>query len=171
MAIDTRKNIAFQAAARARIAKLRVSRDFRRPLTDLPIRQGQEVPGVVRQEFIYAGGDRKVVRLHAKVMVALLKAMLKAKTIEVTATSESKYSGSFRTWAQQAELYSDYQNGSGHMAARPGFGYHQTGRAFDGLEWSERERDAMESVRVSGLRFHSGEVFGDPPHYSFGAVG
>jgi len=37
----------------------------------------------------------------------------------------------FRTNAKQAELYRAYQNGTGNLAARPGYSNHQSGHALD----------------------------------------
>ena len=37
----------------------------------------------------------------------------------------------FRTYAKQAELYRDWRAGEGHLAARPGYSNHQSGRALD----------------------------------------
>jgi LAS superfamily LD-carboxypeptidase LdcB len=37
----------------------------------------------------------------------------------------------FRSHEQQKELYRDYRHGWGHLAARPGYSNHQSGRALD----------------------------------------
>src|SRR5437899_1951422 len=37
----------------------------------------------------------------------------------------------FRSHAKQKELYKDYVKGRGHLAARPGFSNHESGRALD----------------------------------------
>src|SRR5262245_30937418 len=37
----------------------------------------------------------------------------------------------FRSHYKQKELYRDYRRGWGHLAARPGYSNHQSGRALD----------------------------------------
>ncbi|HEY5947089.1 MAG TPA: D-alanyl-D-alanine carboxypeptidase family protein [Kofleriaceae bacterium] len=37
----------------------------------------------------------------------------------------------FRSHEQQKQLYRDYQRGWGHLAARPGYSNHQSGKALD----------------------------------------
>ena len=37
----------------------------------------------------------------------------------------------FRSNSEQADLYRRYQNGTGNLAARPGYSNHQNGRALD----------------------------------------
>lgn len=166
------RHLATQAELRLQIARLRASRDYRRPLTHLPIVKGQEIPGIVRRRFQFRSGDVKEVRLHARVMVAFLRALLRDPGLEVTADAASAYSGSFRSWAQQNWLYQEYLLGRGHKAAQPGHGYHQTGRALDMIGGgTQRVNDAMLAVRDGGDKFYSGAAFGDPPHYSFGELG
>lgn len=169
--IDTRRNIPLKARLHLNIVRLRASRDYRRPLTDLPIARGQDVPGVVHRKFRYRSGRTVEVRLHAKPMVALMRAMLKAPTIEVTQSFTSPYSGSGRTYAQQEWLYEQYVKGDGHLAATPGRSFHETYRAVDLLEASSKEERAMSDVRVDGERWYHGDVFGDPPHWSFAEQG
>lgn len=166
------RHLATQAQLRFNIYRLRQSREYRRGLTRLPITKGQEIPGIVHRTFRFRSGATKEVKLHARVMVAFMRALLRDPGLEVTADASSPYSGSFRTWEQQAALYADYRNGNGHKAAEPGHGYHQTGRALDMVNGgTPRVNDAMLAVRDGGDRFFSGAAFGDPPHYSFGELG
>ena len=51
----------------------------------------------------------------------------------------------FRSHAKQKQLYKDYFRGRGHLAARPGYSNHESGRALDiyitdyrVLEWLEK---------------------------------
>ncbi len=51
----------------------------------------------------------------------------------------------FRSHAKQKQLYKDYVRGRGHLAARPGYSNHESGRALDiyitdyrVLEWLEK---------------------------------
>ena len=37
----------------------------------------------------------------------------------------------FRSHAKQKQLYKEYQRGQGHLAARPGYSNHESGRALD----------------------------------------
>jgi LAS superfamily LD-carboxypeptidase LdcB len=37
----------------------------------------------------------------------------------------------FRSHAKQKQLYKEYQRGEGHLAARPGYSNHESGRALD----------------------------------------
>jgi LAS superfamily LD-carboxypeptidase LdcB len=168
--IDTRKNRALMAQLSLNIARLRVSRAFRKPLTN-PSCEKDTPPGLVHRTFKYKDGRVVKVTCHAKVMVGLMRAMKKAPGIEVTASSDSPYSGSYRTFDQQNSLYQAYKAGTGHRAAGPCFGYHRRGRALDILSATQKEKDALASVRVAGERFYNGADFGDPPHWSFGAHG
>lgn len=170
--IDLTKHRATQVALHFNIARIRLGREYKRPLTNLPIARGQLVPGIISRDFRYGPSNVKRVRLHARVMVCYMRALLKNPTCEVAVDADSAYSGSFRTWAQQQWLYEQYINGSGHKAAQPGYGYHQTGRAVDISNWANAKVEhAMLSVQDQGDEFHSGASFGDPPHHSFGAVG
>lgn len=168
--IDTRKNIELMIRLDKEIKQLRLSRAFDKPLTE-PTCRHDTPPGLVVRRFRYRDGRTVSVRCHAKVMVGLMRAMKAAPTIEVTASSESPYSGSYRSWGQQNWLYQAYINGRGYKAADPCHGYHRRGRALDLLNATPKEEKAMTDVRVSGERFFHGDVFGDPPHWSFAELG
>ncbi len=167
---DTTKRIKFKIKARAAIAKLVLSKAYRKPL-ESPSCEHDDPEGLVTRTFRYKGRSDTIVRCHAKVMVGLLKAMLRAPTIQITASSVSVYSGSYRSWDQQNWLYQEYLAGRGYKAAHPCAGYHRQGRALDVLGATPSEEKAMTAVRVSGKKFYAGEVFGDDPHWSFGALG
>lgn len=129
--------------------------------------------GLVTRTFNYRSQRTVKVRCHAKVMVAYLKALAIDATIEVTATAESRFSGSYRTFDQQDGLFQDFKNkvpGS-HRAVDPCDGFHRTGRALDMKDVTAEQAETMESVRVDGERFFWGNSFGDPPHFSFGVLG
>jgi hypothetical protein len=157
----------------AAIAKLETSAAYKAPL-ETPSCEKDNPAGLVTRTFKYLReGDPTVVSVtcHAKVMVGLLKAMRKEPGIQVTVSSTSMYSGSYRTWDQQNTLYQMYKSGTGYKAAHPCLGYHRQGRALDLLETTKDEQDAVESVRVDGLRFYNGAGFGDPRHNTLGAYG
>lgn len=168
--IDTSENRELMARLDQEIARLRKSRAFGKPLRE-PSCAKTTPPGLVRRKFRYRDGRVCVVRCHAQLMVALMRAMKEAPTIEVTASADSAYSGSYRSWSQQNALYQAYQAGTGHRAANPCSGYHRCGRALDILNASLKEKAALESVRVAGQQLYNGESFGDPPHWSYGAKG
>jgi hypothetical protein len=153
------------------IRRLEKSKAYHTRLTSLPINRGQRIDGLVTRTFRYKSGRVCEVRAHAKAMVGLLKAMRSEHGIEVTATVDSPYSGSTRTWEQQEWLSEEYKAGRGHKAAEQGHGYHQTGRSIYLLLATEQEKMAMLDVRVDGKEFFNGAIFGDPPHYSFGELG
>ena len=170
---DVRKRRIFKLKATAAIARLMVSKAYRQPL-QAPSCEPDDPPGLVHRTFRYRDGREVKVKCHAKVMVGLLKAMRKEPGIEVTASYDSPYSGSYRTWDQQNWLYQRYLNG-GPRAASPCRGYHRQGRALDLLNNTPAEDQAMASVRVrDGLRhlkFYHGAAFGDPRHWTLGALG
>jgi LAS superfamily LD-carboxypeptidase LdcB len=170
--IDTRKNRALMAQLSLNIARLRVSRAFRAPLTK-PSCAKDTPPGLVHRTFHYKDDRKVTVTCHAKVMVGLMRAMRQSPGIEVTASSDSAYSGSYRSYQQQFDLYQAWiQKAPGaHKAADPCFGYHRRGRALDILNASDKDKAAMTAVRVAGERFENGASFGDPPHWTLGALG
>ncbi len=168
--IDTRRNIPLNLRLHAEIARLRTSRDYRRPLQE-PSCARDTPPGLVSRTFHYRDGRIVEVKLHAKVMVGLMRAMLRAPGIMVTADADSPYSGSYRSFEQQAWLRDQYLHHGGHQAADPCDGYHRQARAVDLDPLSVKEKRAMEDVRVDGQQFFNGASFGDPPHWSFGAKG
>jgi hypothetical protein len=145
---------------------------FRQPFTEPHCGEWTPV-GLVARTFHYRNDRTVTVRCHAKVMVAYLKALGEDETIEVTATSSSRFSGSYRTFDQQNDLFQDFKNhvpGS-HLAADPCDGFHRTGRALDIREVTDHQAETMESVRLEGERFFWGISFGDRPHFSFGVLG
>lgn len=82
-------------------------------------RHGQKT----RIKLVEVGG----VELEAATATAF-RAMAKAaakKGIELAIRS------GFRSHEKQKELYRDYRRGWGHLAARPGYSNHQSGRALD----------------------------------------
>jgi len=170
---DTTHPKRLQIKLTAAISKLEKSAAYKAPLEN-PSCDKNNPPGLVTRSFKYLREGRATVVLvtcHAKVMVGLLKAMRKEPGIQVTASSASMYSGSYRTWDQQNTLYQMYRAGTGYKAASPCLGYHRQGRALDLLETTKAEQDAVESVRVDGLRFYNGAGFGDPRHNTLGAYG
>lgn len=167
-----RKGLKWQAEATAAIARLIISAAYRAALTS-PTCAHDTPAGLVSREFHFTGKGRDVVvrvTLHAKAMVGLLKAMRACPSIQITASSTSKYSGTYRSWAQQNELRQDYLHGTGHLAADPCDGYHRRGRAADLLQVQADERRAMLAVRVGGLRFYD-LLPQDPPHFTLGVRG
>lgn len=170
---DTTQPHRLQIKLTAAITRIEKSAAYKAPL-ETPSCERDNPAGLITRSFKYKrDGDPTVVVVtcHAKVMVGLLKAMRKEPGIQVTVSSTSMYSGSYRTWDQQNTLYQMYKNGTGYKAANPCLGYHRQGRALDCLENTKAEQDALESVRVEGLRFYNGAGFGDPRHNTLGAYG
>jgi hypothetical protein len=170
---DIRPGLACAAELTAAISRLRLSKKYKEPLVS-PSCRTDDPPGLVVRRFHFKGKGRDVVidvKLHAKVMVAFLKALRKCRTIQVTQSYTSTYSGSYRTYEQQNTLYQRYISGTGYKAANPCHGYHRTGRAVDLFQVTDEEAAAMQSVREDGKRFYWGKVFGDPPHFSYGELG
>lgn len=172
--ITPRKGPKFIAEATAAILRLQASAAYRTKLTD-PSCSHEDPPGLVVRVFHFTGKGRDVtlpVKLHAKMMVALLKALRKCPSIQVAQGFDNAYSGCYRTFAQQDHLYQAYvhhEPGS-HLAANPCSTYHRTGRACDNYEMTMEERAAWLSVRVGGLRVYD-LTPQDPPHVTLGARG
>ena len=169
--IEPRKTLALRLTPR--ILALQLSKEYRKPL-ESPSCDQADPQGLVTRSFHFVGKGRDQivsVRCHAKTMVGFMKALRKAPTIQVTQSSESKYSGSYRSYDQQKLLYDEYKAGTGHKAAHPCSGLHRQGRALDLYKLTGEETEAMTAVRVSGIKFYHGVVFGDPPHYTLGAYG
>jgi hypothetical protein len=170
---DTTKPLRLKVKLPLAIARLERTVAYKKPLEDPSCDKG-DPKGLISRTFKYKrGGDPVVVKVtcHAKVMVGYLKALRKETGIQVTVSSDSMYSGSYRTWDQQNTLYTMYKNGTGYMAAHPCSGYHRQGRALDILDATKAEQQAINSVRVDGLRFFNGAGFGDPRHNTLGAYG
>jgi hypothetical protein len=174
--LTPRKGLKWKAEATAAILKLEAGAAYRAPLTE-PTCAHDDPPGLVTRQFHFTGKGRDIVlpvRCHAKVMVGLLKALRKCPSIQVTASSTSVYSGSYRSWGQQNWLRQEYLAGRGHRAADPCYGYHRRGRALDLRLVTDEEREAMLSVRVRAgrrqLRFYDLLPI-DPPHFTLGARG
>lgn len=171
--IEVKPGLVCRARLTAAITRLSLSSAYREPLRE-PGCDPSDPPGLVTRYFRFNGKGRDVtigVRLHAKAMVGLLKALRKRRSIQVTQSFDSPYSGSYRTWDQQYKLWYNYKFGNGHKAAHPCYGYHRQGRAVDLYQVTPEERAAMLSVRVDGIRFYDGLSFGDPPHFTLGAKG
>ena len=169
--IEPRKTLALRLTPR--ILALQLSKEYRKPL-ESPSCDQADPQGLVTRSFHFVGKGRDQivsVRCHAKTMVGFMKALRKTPTIQVTQSSESKYSGSYRSYDQQKLLYDEYKAGTGHKAAHPCSGYHRQGRALDIYKKTDAEHEAMLAVRVDGHPFFSGEGFGDPPHFTLGAYG
>jgi len=170
---DCTRPLRLKVQLTAAISKLENSAAYKTPLESPSCDRG-DPGGLVIRTFKYKrDGDPVVVRVecHAKVMVGYLKALKREPGIQVTVSSDSVYSGSYRTWDQQSALYTMYKNGTGYKAAHPCLGYHRQGRALDCLENTPAEQSALEDVRVDGLRFYNGAGFGDPRHNTLGAYG
>lgn len=59
------------------------------------------------------------------------ESFLKMKSAAHAAGIELLVNSAFRTQEQQIDLYNKYQNGTGNLAARPGYSNHQSGIALD----------------------------------------
>ncbi len=165
------------AVCRLRLTKairnLEQSEAYNKPLEN-PSCDDDDPQGLVSRTFNFKGKGRNTdveVTLHAKALVGLLKALRARRSIQVTQSSTSKYSGSYRTYAQQLLLYNEYVAEIGYKAAHPCSGYHRQGRAVDLYLVSDREAEAMLSIRVDDLQFYWGISFGDRPHFTLGALG
>jgi len=166
----------WKVEATVAIARLEASAAFRTPLTD-PSCTHADPKGLVVRRFHFKGKGRNItmdVKLHAKAMVGLLKALRKCPTIQVTQGYTSAYSGCYRSFTQQNTLYQAYIHHApgSHLAANPCDTYHRTGRAFDLLEPTAEERATMLSVRVGIQRIRFFDLLPqDPPHMCLGARG
>ena len=170
---DCTKPIRLKLKLPGAISKLEKSDAYRKPL-ESPSCERDHPQGLIVRTFKYKrDGDPVVVAVtcHAKVMVGYLKALKREPGIQVTTSSTSMYSGSYRSWDQQNTLYQMYKNGTGYKAAHPCLGYHRQGRALDFLNNTAKEQNAVDEVRVDGLRFYIGAGFGDPRHNTLGAYG
>ncbi len=171
---EPRQGPKWQLEAAAAILRIQASAAYRTPLTNPSCSQA-EPPGLIVRNFHFTGKGRDVtiaVKLHAKMMVALLKALRLCTTIQVTQPYTNAYSGCYRSFAQQNYLYQNYIHhvAGSHLAANPCNTYHRTGRAADLFEVTAAERAAMLAVRVSGLRVYD-LLPQDPPHFTLGARG
>ena len=170
---DTTRPLRLKVKLPGAISKIEGSDAYKAPLESPSCDRG-EPRGLITRTFKYKrDGDPVVVKVtcHARVMVGYLKALKREPGIQVTVSSDSMYSGSYRTWDQQSTLYNMYKNGTGYLAAHPCSGYHRQGRALDILNASGAEQRAIDDVRVDGLRFYNGAGFGDPRHNTLGAYG
>jgi hypothetical protein len=162
----------WKVEATAAIARLEASAAFRAPLST-PHCGEWTPPGLVTRRFHFKGKGPDVivdVTLHAKMMVALFKALRKYPTIQVSGTAY----GSYRTYASQYALWRAWVNhlpGS-HLAANPCFGFHRCGRSVDNYQMTQVEREAWLSVRVGrqGIRVYD-LLPEDPPHVTLGERG
>ena len=169
-----RKGLKWKAEATAAILRLEASAAFKAPLVS-PSYTHSDPAGLVVRVFHFTGKGRDwnvAVKLHAKAMVGLLKALRKCPSIQVTQPYTSAYSGCYRTYAQQAWLRDQYLHHGGKLAVPAGTSYHETGRAVDLLDVEPDEWFAMLSVRVGrqGLRFYD-LLPQDPPHFCLGERG
>lgn len=154
-----------------KVKTLRESRHYEAPLSE-PHCGEWTPPGLVVVRLRYPNDDVSRVKLHAKAMCLYLRVLKDAAYCEVTTDFASPYSGTYRSFTQQNRLYLSYKAGTGHKAANPCSGYHRCGRAIDlrnGI--MPLVEEAMTGRQEDGLRFYHGDVFGDPPHYSFGELG
>ena len=116
-----RKGAVWVAEATVAILRLEASAAYRAPL-ESPSCSSDDPAGLVTRTFHFTGKGRDWevdVRCHAKVMVGFLKALRKRPSIQVTQSSTSRYSGSYRNWDQQYSLWYDYTYGDGYRAAHP----------------------------------------------------
>ena len=172
--LTPRSGLRWKAEATAAILRLEAGAAFHTRLTR-PSCTHADPPGLVTRTFHFKGKGRDVtiaVKLHAKAMVGLLKAMRKCPSIQVTQPYTSTYSGSYRTFTQQNTLYQNWIHHApgSHLAANPCTTYHRTGRPVDLYEVTPAERAAMLSVRVDTVQFHD-LLPQDPPHFCLGARG
>ncbi len=73
----------------------------------------------------------------------------------------------FRTMAQQQELYRRYLNGTGNLAARPGYSNHQNGIAMDVSGIGGRGTAADRWLRANAARFGFRNLPSEFWHYDF----
>ena len=75
---------------------------------------------------------------------------------------------SFRTMEQQQALYRAYQNGTGNLAAKPGFSNHQSGIAVDVQTNNSRSSAAYRWLAQNGAQFgFANTVRREPWHWEF----
>jgi len=124
---------------------------------------------LVVRTFTYKNGRTCAVKLQSYPMAALLRAMKRCPSIEVTQPYTSACSGSFRTHAQQKSLYDAYKAGTGHLASPPYTSWHEAAVALDILNPDTKDPDTRVTPRqaLEAEGFHS-DLPADPPHLSYG---
>lgn len=166
---EPRQGPKWVAEATAAILRIQASAAYRAPLSE-PHCSEWTPAGLVARDFHFKGKGRDVqihVVLHAKMMVALLKALRVCPTIQVAGSLAS-----YRSYKTQYDLWYAYTHHypNSHLATNPCYGYHRCGRACDCYMVTDAERKALLGVRVSGLRLYD-LLPQDPPHFVIGARG
>jgi len=169
--LTPRAGVRWKAEATAAIVRLEASAAFRTPLAGVSCTHA-DPPGLVVRLFHFKGKGRDwnvAVKLHAKAMVGLLKAMRKCPSIQITQPYTSAFSGCYREYQQQWWLRDQYLHHGGHLAADPCDAWHRTGRAGDLYLVTGEERETMLSVRVGIREVHFFDLLPqDPPHFVLG---
>jgi hypothetical protein len=172
--LEPRKGPKWVLEATAAIARIQAGGAYITRLTNPSCSQA-EPPGLIVRTFHFTGKGRDVtfqVKLHAQMMVALLKVLRKNPGIQVTQPWTSAYSGCYRTFTTQDNLYEAWIHHApgSHLAANPCSTYHRTGRAVDCYMMDAQERADWSDVRIAGLRVYP-LYPQDPPHVTLGARG
>jgi peptidoglycan hydrolase-like protein with peptidoglycan-binding domain len=107
-------------------------------------------------------GNGQYMRADAADGFLRMQAAARAAGINLTATS------GFRTMEQQQELYRRYLNGTGNLAARPGYSNHQGGISMDIGGIGGYGTRAYNWLRDNAARFgFRNDVGGEPWHWTF----
>lgn len=161
---------AWETQARDAIAELTEGhRVVVRPI-GVPISQrGSYTPeqiDLVTLRFDFAQRDEVVIcRVQRIYAVNLLEVLLDVPRGLVVGYGGAGYTASYRSKAFQTELYERYEAGVGGKAAPPGNSYHERGLATDSPP------TAQGRARMRRQGFFDGSSFGDPSHWTWGAVG
>jgi hypothetical protein len=106
-------------------------------------------------------GNGQFMRADAAAAFKRMEAGARAAGINLSATS------GFRSMAQQEELYRKFLNGTGNLAARPGFSNHQNGIAMDIGGIGGRGTQADHWLRANAARYGFRNLPSEFWHYDF----
>ena len=119
------------------------------------------VNGQPRTISVVSVGNGQYLRADAAKAFASMTAAARRAGINLGATS------GFRTMAQQQELYRRYLNGTGNLAARPGYSNHQNGIAMDISGVGGRGTRADSWLRAHASQFGFRNLPSEFWHYDF----
>ncbi len=107
-------------------------------------------------------GNGKVMRSDAATSFNQMRRAALAEGVTIGARS------AFRTNAEQAELYRRYQNGTGNLAAPPGYSNHQGGISVDVQNATTRSSAEYRWLRDNASRFgFVNDVPSEPWHWTY----
>ena len=119
------------------------------------------VNGQARSITVVPVGGGEYMRADAARAFVAMQAAARRAGISIGATS------GFRTMAEQQDLYRRYLNGTGNLAARPGYSNHQNGIAMDISGVGGRGTAADRWLRANAARFGFRNLPSEFWHYDF----